>query len=65
MGHCEGGFDYLLKTLDDCNVIFALKIGPGAAEFMIRNGKRVFEAEGAVVEIIIELIKDDLLNESG
>jgi len=57
-GHCEGGFDHLLKTLSDCDAVFVSMIGQSAAEFMIRHGKRVFEAEGAVDAIIAELVKE-------
>jgi predicted Fe-Mo cluster-binding NifX family protein len=60
-GNCEGGFSHLLEALNDCELVFVLKIGPQAAEYMIRNGKRVFEATGQVEEIIGEIIKDNLL----
>jgi predicted Fe-Mo cluster-binding NifX family protein len=63
-GHCEGGFDHLLQTLNDCDAVFVLKIGGEAADFMISHGKRVFEASGEVEEIIAELIESDLLSES-
>jgi predicted Fe-Mo cluster-binding NifX family protein len=64
-GGCEGGFDHILKALDDCDAVFVSKIGPGAAAFMIGNGKRVFEAAGAVEEIIARLAADNLLKEQG
>jgi predicted Fe-Mo cluster-binding NifX family protein len=64
-GHCEGGFDHLLDVLRDCDAIFVLKIGQGAAAFMIQNGKRVFEAAGEVQEIIAQLIEGNLLEELG
>ena len=62
-GHCEGGFDHLLEALSDCDAIFVNRIGQSAAEFMIGHGKRVFEAAGAVEEIIASLIKENLLEE--
>jgi len=62
-GHCEGGFDHLLAALNDCNAVFVSQIGPQAIEFMIGHGKRVFEAEGAVEEIIASLIKEKLLGD--
>jgi predicted Fe-Mo cluster-binding NifX family protein len=63
-GNCEGGFDHLLKALDDCDAVFAAKIGQGAAAFMLSRGRRVFEASGGVEEILAQLIEGDLLNES-
>jgi len=60
-GNCEGGFNHLLEILSDCDAVFVGKIGPGAAAFMIAHGKRVFEAAGAVEEIIAELKKGNLL----
>jgi len=59
-GHCEGGFDHLLAALSDCNAVFVSKIGPSAVEFMIGHGKRVFEAEGEVEEIIASFINEQL-----
>lgn len=60
-GNCEGGFEHLLKALNDCDAIFVSRIGPGAAAFMIQQGKRVFEASGPVEEVIEQVIADDLL----
>jgi predicted Fe-Mo cluster-binding NifX family protein len=62
-GNCEGGFDHLLKALDDCDAVFVAKIGQGAAAFMIAKGKRVFEASGEVEEIIAQIIGRNLLEE--
>jgi nitrogen fixation protein NifX len=64
-GHCEGGFDHLLKALSDCNAIFISKIGKSAAAFMIQHGKRIFEASGPVEKIIQQVIADNLLDELG
>ena len=63
MGNCEGGFKHLLDALHDCDAVFVLKIGRGAATFMIKNGKRVFEAAGKVEEVIAELVNGELLKE--
>lgn len=60
-GNCEGGFDSLLCALEDCDAVFVLKIGEGAAAFMIGHGKRVFEAQGPVEEIMEQIIEGDLL----
>ena len=62
-GHCEGGFDHILAVLQDCDALFVTRIGVGAAAFMISHNKRVFEANGAVEDIIAELIGSDLLEE--
>jgi predicted Fe-Mo cluster-binding NifX family protein len=63
-GNCEGGFDWLLEILNDCDAVFVSRIGQSAAAFMIGHGKRVFEAAGMVEEIIAELKKGNLLEES-
>jgi predicted Fe-Mo cluster-binding NifX family protein len=62
-GNCEGGFDHLLKILNDCDAVFVSKIGQGAAEFMIGHGKRVFEAAGRMEEVIAQLVEKNLLEE--
>jgi predicted Fe-Mo cluster-binding NifX family protein len=61
-GHCEGGFDAILDTLQDCDAIFVAKIGEGAASYVISKGKRVFEARGALEEILKELSTEDFLD---
>jgi len=61
-GNCEGGFEHLFEALKDCDIVFACQIGPGAAAFMISKGKRVFEAAGAVEEIIAQIIEKKLLD---
>lgn len=60
-GRCEGGFDHILAVLQDCDAIFAARIGDGAAAFMLSKNKRVFEASGDVEDIIAELIDSDLI----
>ncbi len=62
-GNCEGGFDHLLRTLEDCEAVFVSKIGQSAAAFMIGRGKRVFEAAGAIDEIIDQISGENLLEE--
>ncbi|MDR3091825.1 MAG: diguanylate cyclase [Clostridiales bacterium] len=54
-GSCDGGFERILAAVEDCGAVFVLKIGEGAAAFMISRGKRVFEAEGEVEAIIARL----------
>lgn len=62
-GHCEGGFEHILAVLEDCDALFVNRIGVGAAAFMLSHQKRVFEANGAVDDIIAQLIDSDLLEE--
>lgn len=59
-GHCEGGFGHLLTVLEDCDVIFVLKIGEAAALYLLSNGKRVFEATGEVKDIIVWITDGNL-----
>jgi predicted Fe-Mo cluster-binding NifX family protein len=56
-GHEESRFDAILDLLSDCEAIVTGKIGPGAAEHLLRRGMRVFEGPGvldAVLKTIIE-----------
>lgn len=62
-GHCEGGFEHILAVLDDCDAVFAARIGQGAAAFMLQRGKRVFEAVGEIDAIVEHLIENDLMRE--
>jgi len=62
-GHCEGGFNHLLQILNDCDAVFVSRIGQSAAEFMITHGKRVFEANGRVEDILAKLAEGNLLKE--
>lgn len=63
-GNCEGGFEHLLETLQDCDAVFVSKIGQSAAAVMIGCGKRVFEAAGAIEEIITQISEEKLLEEA-
>lgn len=63
-GHCEGGFDHLINALNDCDAIFALKIGEAASAVMLAKGKRVFEAYGEVEEILAQIINGHLLEDN-
>lgn len=60
-GHCEGGFDHILDVLDDCDALFVSRIGEVAAAVMLAKGKRVFEAEGDLEDIILQLIWSGVL----
>lgn len=63
-GHCEGGFDNIIDKLSDCGAIFVLKIGEGAANYVLSKGKRIFECSGEIADIIAELLEggfDDII----
>jgi predicted Fe-Mo cluster-binding NifX family protein len=62
-GNCEGGFDHLLQILNDCDAVFVSKIGQSAAAFMISHGKRVFEANGRIEDIMATLTEGSFLKE--
>lgn len=62
-GHCEGGFEHLLTVLNDCDALVVSRIGESAAAVMIANGKRVFEAEGEIEDLIFYLTEQNLLEE--
>lgn len=63
-GSCDGGFDHLLKALNDCDAVFISKIGQSAAAFMIAQGKRVFEASGKIEDIMDKLAEENFLEET-
>jgi predicted Fe-Mo cluster-binding NifX family protein len=56
-GHDESRFDAILALLQDCEAIVTGKIGPGAAEHLLRRGMRVFEGPG-VLEKVLKIIID-------
>lgn len=58
----QGGFERVFETLKDCDMVFACQVGPSAAAFMAAKGKRVFEAAGAVEEIIAQIVEKKLLD---
>jgi hypothetical protein len=64
-GNCEGGFEHILSTLADVDAIFVSKIGETAAAYTIRSGKRIFEAQGEIDEIIRKLEKEPSLLRDG
>jgi len=60
-GHNEDVFDEVLALLSDCEGIVVGKIGPGAAEYLLRREMRVFEAPGTVDKIMESIIVQKLL----
>ena len=55
-------FDAMLSSLEDCSVLFTAKIGESAAAYVIRKGKRVFEAAGDLYAVTKELVDRHLLD---
>ncbi|MDR2163342.1 MAG: dinitrogenase iron-molybdenum cofactor biosynthesis protein [Clostridiales Family XIII bacterium] len=53
--HSESAFDAVIELLDDCEAIVVGKIGPGAADYLMERGIRVFEAPG-VLEVVLGAI---------
>ncbi|MDR2296525.1 MAG: dinitrogenase iron-molybdenum cofactor biosynthesis protein [Clostridiales Family XIII bacterium] len=47
-GHDVSRFDAILELLSDCEAIVTGKIGPGAQEYLLRRGMRVFESPGVI-----------------
>ncbi len=62
-GHCEGGFETVLELLQDCDAIFVVRIGETAAAFLISHGKRVFEADGTVENLLQEIQVSNLVED--
>lgn len=55
--------EHLLTVLNDCDALVVSRIGESAAAVMIANGKRVFEAEGEIEDLIFYLTEQNLLEE--
>jgi predicted Fe-Mo cluster-binding NifX family protein len=62
MGHDTRSFDAILELLADCEAVVTAQIGPGASEYVIRRGLRVFEGRGFVDEILNAIIEGHLLD---
>jgi predicted Fe-Mo cluster-binding NifX family protein len=63
--HDESSFDATLQILDDCAAIFVSKIGPGAAAYLLGQGKRVFEAPGIIDDVLNYVLQKNILAEGG
>jgi predicted Fe-Mo cluster-binding NifX family protein len=62
-GHEESRFDAILELLSDCEAIVTGKIGPGAAEHLLRRGMRVFEGPGVLDEVLKTIIERRMLQQ--
>ncbi|MDR1422039.1 MAG: hypothetical protein LBI64_04145 [Coriobacteriales bacterium] len=61
--HDDSRFAPALALLADCDAVVTAQIGPGASDYVISHGLRVFEARGFVDDILKELIASSLLDE--
>jgi predicted Fe-Mo cluster-binding NifX family protein len=62
-GHDETRFDAILTLLSDCEAVVTGKIGPGAAEYLLRRGMRVFEGPGVLAHVLDAIIARRMLEE--
>ncbi|MDR1082302.1 MAG: hypothetical protein LBL27_00320 [Coriobacteriales bacterium] len=59
--HGAARFEPVIELLRDCDAIVTAQIGPGAAQYVIGSGIRIFEARGLVSDILNEMAKTRLL----
>jgi nitrogen fixation protein NifX len=59
--HSERHFEAVSDLLQDCAAIFVAQIGPGAAEYLVARGMRVFQAPYSVEEILSSAAESDNL----
>jgi predicted Fe-Mo cluster-binding NifX family protein len=64
-GHSDAAFDAILETLQGVEAVVTAQIGPGAAEYVINHGLRIFEGRGFVDEILAAIINGHLLDTPG
>ncbi|MDR1495698.1 MAG: dinitrogenase iron-molybdenum cofactor biosynthesis protein [Clostridiales Family XIII bacterium] len=62
-GHSATAFDAVLDILNDCEAVVVAKIGPGAAEYLMLRGMRVFEGYGTLDNILRQIASSGALNE--
>ena len=61
LGHDTTRFDKIIELLSDCDALLVQKIGPGAAEYLIRKNVRVFEVSGSIDAVLKKFISDKIL----
>jgi predicted Fe-Mo cluster-binding NifX family protein len=54
-GHSEDALEAAVGALEDCDIVVAAKVGPGAAEHLMRRGKRVFEGYGMLEDVLAQI----------
>jgi predicted Fe-Mo cluster-binding NifX family protein len=71
---CQGGFPDatphdgsrfapVVELLSDCEAVVTAQIGPGASEYLIGSGLRVFAGRGFVGDILKEIVEKRLLEQ--
>ncbi len=58
LSHNTTDFDRVIELLNDCDAVVVSKIGLGAADYLIKKGVRVFEAEGNIDAVINEIYQE-------
>lgn len=61
LGHDTTRFDKIIELLSDCDALLVQKIGPGAAEYLIKKNVRVFEVSGSIDAVLKKFIADKIL----
>ena len=61
LGHDTTRFDKIIELLSDCDALLVQKIGPGAAEYLIKKNVRVFEVSGSIDAVLKKFISDKIL----
>jgi predicted Fe-Mo cluster-binding NifX family protein len=54
-GHSAVALEAAVGALEGCDIVVAAKVGPGAAEHLMRSGKRVFEGYGILEDILAQI----------
>jgi nitrogen fixation protein NifX len=52
MNHDISDFERMVNLLSGCDCVIAEKIGPGAAQYLLKREIRVFEASGEIKEVL-------------
>lgn len=55
--HSDAHIKYLTDLLSDCKVVFALKIGDSAAQYLIQNGLKTFPVNFSINHIVNSLLR--------
>lgn len=59
-GHSVGKFEDISTSLSDCDAVIVSQIGPSAAQYLLQNGLRVFEAPYPI-EPVLEKLRTSVL----
>jgi predicted Fe-Mo cluster-binding NifX family protein len=61
-GHSTAAFDSVLDVLSDCEAVVVAKIGPGAAEYLMFKGMRIFEGYGMLEDVLKKIVSSRALD---